>query len=269
MTKEEYINAKKKAGIKLHENNGIWWETTRFGYCKPALSYEPVEHGQSRPAFLKSLFGYNHRVYDLNKSVGTWSPFVMNQPQISEWSLENLKSGNRKRRIKKGIKNNTVELIKDISHFKEDFSRILKSTAIRNGHGFPPDYYDMDKEDWWNNILKVANYTEFWCSFFEGKMSAYVCLHVMGDVVVYDGVKSDTDMLHSCPIDAINYAILTKMSSIKEIKEIWYGGKSTRKTLDSFKESYGFEAKEIQYTIRFFGGLVSFPKFIRRNIIDK
>jgi hypothetical protein len=266
MTKEEYIEGKKKAGLDLHLHQGVWWEKTKFGYCKPALNYHSTD---KRPSFLNSLVGYNIRVDNPKKSVGTWSPFVMDEETLKNWSLETLKSGNRKRRIKKGLKNNEVKKIENIQEYKADFARILKSTAIRNGHGHDPEFYNLDNTVWWENILKVANYTEFWCSFHEGQMSAYICLHVMENIVIYDGVKSDTDLLHTCPVDAINHAILLYLKNLGNIDEVWYGGKSNRESLDSFKESYGFKVVQIPYSIRFFGGLFTFPKFIRRNVIDK
>ncbi len=269
MTKEEYVEGKIKAGHILHENDGVWWETTRKGYCKPAVKYEIVRPRAAKPAFAKRIIGYNHRVEHMNQASGYWQPFLMKEEGINSWSLDNLSSGNRRRRIRKGLRNCTVEVVKDIHQYKEDISRILKSTAIRNGHGFPPEYYDMEKKEWWEVIEKVALYTEFWCAFSEGKLIAYICLHVMGERVVVDGVKSDTDFLSNCPIDAILHGIMTSLKERGGIKEMWYGGKSSRKTLDDYKESYGFEVVKVPYTIRLGAGLIKYPKFMGRNLTDK
>ncbi|MBI1305692.1 MAG: hypothetical protein GC181_03650 [Bacteroidetes bacterium] len=266
MTKEEYVKAKIEAGHLIHESDGIWWETTKKGYCNTAILYDEVDPRKSKPAFGKSYIGYSHRIPEGRTATGVWLPFVMGEEGINSWSLEGLQSGNRRRRIKKGLKFNEVKLITDLSEHKEAISRILKSTAIRNGHGNPPEYYDMDKSSWWNTIQKVAKYTEFWCAFQEGELAGYICLHVMGDRVIVDGVKSDTDMLPNCPTDAIIYSMLIDLRSRGGIKEMWYGGKSNRPSLDEFKTSYGFEVKEIPYTTRLLGGYLPLPKFVESFI---
>ncbi|HCQ16326.1 MAG TPA: hypothetical protein DIU20_08695 [Cryomorphaceae bacterium] len=267
MTKEEYIEGKMKSGFKLHKSHGVWWETSRKGYCKPALMYEPLSPKEARPSFSQSYIGYNYRVKDKSKASGFWMPFIMGEEGIKNWSLDDLKSGNRRRRIRKGLRENEVQKIDNVEDHKESIRRILKSTAIRNGHGYPPEFYDDDESGaWWKVITDVANYTEFWCSFSEGTMSAYICLHVIGDRVIVDGVKSDTDLLQTSPIDAIVYSILANLQKRGGIKEMWYGGKSTRPTLDSFKESFGFEIVEVPFKTEMLGGIMPYPKFLNNWI---
>lgn len=262
MTKKEYVERKIMAGHELHKHDGVWWETTRNGYCKPAVLFDEVIPKKSRPIFSKSYMGYSHRVSNSASATGVWTPFILKNDELTSWSLAGLKSGNRKRRIKKGLKFNEVKVVKNIENYKADFSRILISTAIRNGHGKPPEHYDMNKIEWWKKIVQVAKYTEFWCAFDDGALSAYICLHVMGDRAVIDGVKSDTDLLNNCPIDAILYHIITDLSARGTVKELWYGGKSNRPSLDKFKTSYGFQIVEVPYQIRIAGGLFKYPRFI-------
>ena len=264
MTKEEYIEAKKRAGHRLHLNDGVWWETDRAGYCKTAIRYEAHNALEVKPKFAESYKGYNHRVYDERQAKSKWTPLIMNEEKLQNWSLTSLESGNRRRRIKKGLKNNVVKLVEDINPLKEEFVRVLKSTAIRNGHGNPPEFYDMNKSEWWKVIDTVAHYSEFWCAFQDDKLAAYISLQVMGDRVIVDGVKSDTDMLPGCPMDAIIYNFLMDLQGRGGIKEIWYGGKSDRPTLDKFKESFGFEIVEVPYTIRMLGGLIKYPSSLKK-----
>lgn len=262
MTKEEYIKAKMSAGHELHFNDGVWWQNTKRGYCKPALLLDEIDTGKARPTLSKSYVGYNHRINDASKATGFWEPFVLNREVISNWSMEGLKSGNRRRRIKKGLKMNEVRVVENLEEYRSDISRLLTSTAIRNGHGNPPEYYDESKSAWWDTIMKVSKYTEFWCSFHENKLAAYICLHVMGNRVDVDGVKSDTDLLPTCPIDAILHHIITDLGERSGIDEMWYGGKSNRPTLDKFKTSYGFEVVQVPYQIKLLGGFIKLPKFI-------
>ncbi len=266
MTKEEYLKAKVKTGHQLVESNGVWWEAKAKGYCKTAIPYELVPLEKAKPGMGLAWKGFNHRIENEKKASGFWKPFVMDGEQLSSWSLETLESGNRRRRIKKGLAHNVVEKLNSLDGHQEAFSRILKSTAIRNGHGHPPEYYEVPNGPWWKTIERVFEYTEFWCAFQNGKMAGYICLHVMGDRVIVDGVKSDTDMLPDCPMDAIIYHFLVDLQKRGGINEIWYGGKSNRPTLDAFKESFGFKVKYIPFRTRFLGGLLPYPKWLNRYI---
>jgi hypothetical protein len=261
MTKEEYIEAKKKAGHIIHQHDGVWWETSRLGYCKPAVRYEAFEPLEVRPAFERSFIGYNHRVLRDNHATGFWKPFIMKGEELQQWEVKKLSSKGRKSSITKGLRENEVRRLDLIDNYKKDIANVLISTAERVGHGFPASYYALDNPKWWEVLKKIEPYTEYWASFYEGKMTAYICIHVMGDRVVVDGVKSDTDLLNKCPIDALLYSIITDLQHRGGIKEIWYGGKSDRPSLDKFKESYGFKVSRTPYTIRFAGGLIKYPTF--------
>ena len=240
--------------------------TAETGYCNTAVPYDEVESLKLKPSFSNSFIGYSHRVPTGKGSTGYWLPFVLDAEQISEWELEKLESGNRRRRIRKGLRETEVRQLENLDQHKEEFSRILKSTAIRNGHGNPPEHYDLDNDAWWDLIKRVANYTEFWASFVDGQMAAYICIHVVGGRVIVDGVKSDTDLLKHCPIDSIIYHILISLKERGGIKEMWYGGKSNRESLDKFKESYGFKVQKIHYITRMLGGYIPFPDFMEKFI---
>lgn len=264
MTKEEYIQKKQQQGHVMHQANGVWWERTRKGYCKPAVLYDAIPPKEAHPGIAASFLGLNHRLPSDQGATGFWKPFMMRGEALRDWSLDTLESGNRRRRIRKGLKGNTVEKLEALEPHKEAFKRILKSTAIRNGHGHPPEYYDDDSTGWWSTILRVAHYTEFWAAFQNGKMAGYICLHVMGERVVVDGVKSDTEMLPDCPMDAIIFHFLTDLQQRGGIEEIWYGGKSNRPTLDAFKESYGFKVEYIPFKTSLLGGYLPYPKWVDR-----
>lgn len=266
MTKEEYVQAKIKSGHIIHKSGEEWWEKTAPGYCKTAAIYEPLDPKNAKPSFMESIKGFSYRVKDEKKASGFWKPFVLSGKEIAEWTVEGLKSGNRRRRIRKGLKHNTVKKVDDISVYRESVSRILKSTAIRNGHGNPPEYYDLENTKWWETIIRVSNYTEFWCAFQEDKLAAYICLHVIDDRAIVDGVKSDTDMLPGCPMDAIITNIILDLQERGGINELWYGGKSSRETLDKFKESFGFQIQEVPYRTRVFGGILPYPKILNKWI---
>ena len=265
MTKKEYVKGKEKAGHIMHRHGGVWWETTRNGFCKPAVIFDEVEPGEARPALAKSYIGFNRRISDARKASGYWQPFLLTGKDFDNWSLDNLESGNRRRRIRKGLKNNEVRKLDNLAKYRSEFSRVLSSTAIRNGHGHPPEYYDESKTEWWELIQQVSHYTEFWGAFQDGVLAAYICLHVVGNRAVVDGVKSDTDMLPGCPIDAIVYNMITDLQKRGEVNEMWYGGKSNRPSLDKFKESYGFQVVQVPYQMYLLGGFIKYPRFLDKH----
>lgn len=260
MTKEEYIEGKLSAGHFIHQHDGIWWEKTRKGYCKTAILYEAISAGK-RPSLSNSFVGFNHRTFEKKAASGFWEPYLLKEEEIENWSIENLKSSSRRSSIRKGLRSNNVKQIENIIGFRESFSSVLKSTSERTKHGFPPGYYDLEKDEWWLLISKVANYTEFWGAFQGDTLTGYVCIHVAGDRVIVDAVKSDTKYLSTNPIDAIMYTIMTDLKQ-RGIREIWYGGKSNRQGLDRFKESYGFQLVEIPFNMYLIGGLLKYPRFL-------
>ena len=264
MTKEEYVQKKISAGHSIHFNNGTWWENSKNGYCKPAVLFEEIIPGRTKPQFSKSYIGYNHRIADPSKATGFWHPFILKKEMLDSWEARNLKSKGRKSSIKKGMKTNKILRVKDIVEFKRDLSQLLKSVAIRTQHGHPPEYYNMNNTAWWNTLERVANYTEFWMAFNQEKLAGYICIHVMGNRVVIDGVKVDTAFLNASVIDGTLATIILDLKARGNIDEIWYGGKSDRPTLDKFKTSYGFELIEVPYQIRLLGGAVKYPAMLNK-----
>lgn len=266
MTKEEYINKKLQQGHIMHQVNGVWWETTRKGYCKPAILYEEITSKLAYPGIVKSFVGINHRLPSAKGATGFWKPFIMREEVLKSWSIDTLERANRRRDIRKGLRNNIVLKLDSVDDYRGDIQRILKSTAKRNGHGLPPEYYSNDNNVWWNTILRVSQYTEFWASFQEDSMASYICLHVMGNRVVVDGLKSDTELLKNCPVDAMMHCVLMDLKQRGGIQEIWYGGKSNRPTLDKFKESFGFAVENIPFRTSLLGGYLPYPKWLDRLV---
>jgi len=265
MNEEEYIKKKIISGHKIHYANGTWWENLRSGYCKPAIPYKPLEPGISKPDFNKSYIGYNHRVIKLSDATGIWKPYMLRDEGMLNWSIENIKSS-RRRNIKSGLRKNEIYRISDLTDYREQISGILKSTAVRNGHGHSAGYYDLEKTEWWDVIMRVSRYSEFWIAMQEGVLAAYVNIHIVGNRAIIDGVKSNAEMLSSNPTSAIIYSIILSLQERGNISELWYGGKSNRPSLDKFKEYFGFEVVDVPYKTYMLGGYLPFPKMLNRFI---
>lgn len=263
MTHDDYISAKQEAGYRLHLNNNVWWETTRWGYCKPAVPFEEVEANVSRPSSLRSAIGYGHRVNNPKIASGSWHSLIMSRETIAGWSLVSSIDGKRRNVIRKGLRNNQVARIDNLSPYREDLTTIAISTAIRNQRGFRSEYYRDKSNEWWCAMLRVATFSELWGAFHDGRMIAYLSVQVAGRRAVIDGAKSMTEYLQTCPNDALVFTFVDSCRERGDIDEIWFGHWSENKTtLNDYKQSFGFKSERVPYYRKAFFGLLGMPRWI-------
>ncbi len=259
MTVQEYIAAKQAAGFALHQHDGVWWEQVRWGYCKPAILFEPVDPERQAPLRRKIALGCTHRVPPGARQSGAWHAITMKQPQIAEFSLQSV-DAKRRNSIRKGLGCTEVRLVADLSAYRKDMTEIAISTAIRNERGYPPAYYSEQNDEWWRGIVRGAAYTEFWGAFHAGRMIAYLAVQVAGHRAIVDGAKSMTEFLHANPNDALVYTFLESCQARGSIQEIFYGHWSQDKaTLNRFKESFGFAGEKVPYIRKMLFGWLNYP----------
>ena len=259
MTVQEYIAAKQAAGLQVHLHDGVWWETTRWGYCKPAILYEEVDPEKQRPARSQVVLGYAHRVPDGARHDGYWHSMVMRQPQISNYSLDDLES-KRRSSIRKALRLNEIQRITDLPRFRKDMTEIAISTAIRNKKGHAPEYYRENNEEWWQSLIRRSVYTEFWGAVHQGRMIAYLAVQVAGHRAVFATGKSMTEYFSARPNDALRFTVLESCRDRGTVNEIISGGWSLDKpTLNTFKESFGFSGQKLPYIRKMFFGLLKCP----------
>ncbi|MBX3423891.1 MAG: hypothetical protein KF752_20225 [Pirellulaceae bacterium] len=262
MPPEEYIAAKRKTGCRLHEHDGVWWETTRWGYCKPALPFQELVPGVTKPRLSEAFIGYTHRVSEAYPASGHWHALLMQAETIANWTVEHSVDSKRRNLIRKGLKLNEVRVIEDIEPYRDSFSQIAISTAIRNQRGYPAEYYRDQNDEWWESMRAVASYSEVWGAFHQDTLAAYFSIQVAGQRAVIDGAKSATESLNVCPNDALLCTFLQSCRQ-RSIEEIWYGHWSLDKpSLNQFKQSFGFEDVRVPYCRKMLGGLTSMPHWL-------
>jgi len=256
MTPEQYVKAKLRVGHRIHKHNGVWWETTRRGYCKTAIPFQTIENASSKPKFRNCLFGYSHRSTDPKNCSGFWRALIMPAESISEWSLQSSDNKKRRNAIRKGLSKNKILRVKCIIPLRNDITEVTISTAIRNRRGHPPDYYRTHHETWWQSMLSVAAHTQFWGAFHNNRLVAFLIVHVVGNRAVIDGAKSRTESLKTCPNEALVATFIEYCRDQSHIAEIWYGHWSEDKpTLNRFKASFGFCETYVPYRRFMLGGL--------------
>ncbi len=188
----------------------------------------------------------------------------MPKERIDCYGLEQV-DGKRRNCIRKGLKRCRVEQVEDLAPYQGDMIAIAKSTAERNQRGYPPEYYDRHGETWWRGILAMQPYTEFWGAFHEGRMAAYLAVHVAGPCAMINGAKSATDCLSANPNDALVHAFLESCRDRGTVEEIFYGHWSEDKpSLNQFKTSFGFAGEQIPFVRRLVFGLITVPDRSRK-----
>ncbi len=259
MTLDGFIAARRAAGFRLHGHDGVWWENDRWGYCRPAVAYQVVDPAHQRPAWTRSAIGYVHRIPAGRRGSGYWHAVMMTRDRIQNYGLDRV-DGKRRNCIRKGLKNCRVEPVPDLAPWRKDMTEIAKSTAVRNQRGFPPDYYDTHNDEWWNGITGMRAYTEFWGTFCEGRMAAYLAVHVAGPCAMINGAKSASEFLNANPNDALVHAFLESCRERGTVEEIFYGHWSEDKpTLNQFKTSFGFSGEKVPFVRRLLFGCVTVP----------
>lgn len=257
MTAEEYLAARRAAGHRLHLHDGVWWESVRRGYCKPAILYEEVDPQRQAPAFWHAMLGCVHRVPPGRPASGHWHSLIMRREQIARVALETMEQ-KRRNLIRKGLRLTRVVKITDLNPYRTDLTEVAISTAIRNQRGHPPAYYREKGDEWWAGILRGSAYTEFWGALHEGRLIAYLAVQMAGHRAIIDGAKSMTEFLHANPNDALVFTFLESCRDRGTIAEIFYGGWSTDKpSLNHFKESFGFRGEKIPFLRRICGGRIN------------
>ncbi len=261
MQSDDYIKAKRDAGLHLHFHDGVCWETTRWGYCKPAIPFQEAEPDTQRPSLLKTFLGYGHRVRSSKFASGYLQALIMSEATIARWCLTTSVDGKRRNAIRKGLRNNQVVRIENIAPFRDDLTAIAISTAIRNQRGLPPNYYRDHNDEWWQSLLRVTTYSELWGAFYGGRMIAYLSVQVAGQRAIIDGAKSISEYLYACPNDALVYSFVDSCRERSGLEEIWYGHWSEDKpTLNDFKQSFGFERRKIPVYRKALLGLIPMPQ---------
>jgi len=251
LTEPEYVQQQMSLGHKIHEHDGVWWDEVLPFYCKPAFDFRAFDPGTARPRRGRSLLGYSHQVATSTKGNRSLIFMELGGANLRRFSLTTVKSVKRNQ-IRKGLKTCEIRLIRDLEESLERIRQINISQSARQakGHGAetPVRRFTDEAEAWRAQVRREGALAgrEWWGSFVEGSLAAYMVTYQVDDVRIIEKVRSHSDCLKFCPVDALYYTVLEAASRNAECQRV-ISGAPQHPTLNHYKEQFLFEPKEYSY----------------------
>ncbi len=264
MTSEEFIRQQINCGYKVHFNDEVWWQKRAPFFYKPVNFLQKINPGESRPSIFKSFFGYSHLVHEKQYANKYWPVMLLSYEKLREFDISSLPSSKRAR-VRKGLRLTDIKKIENIDSVIENIKNICISTAMRTRHGLPPEYYVKRFKKWRSWITRLFNLSkgDWWGSFYQGTLIAYIYAFQIDDTMLISAAKSHSNNLDKCPNDALLFSLLNYCKNLHDCKKVIFGDWSKdAQSLNEFKMKFGFKKKDLPLYVRY-NPAVSLIKKIR------
>lgn len=251
LTEADYAEQRRQMGRTIHENDGVWWETTAPFYTKPAFEFRIVLPRQAKPRRSKSFLGYSHQVPDRRYANRILEYMILEGEDLRQFSMTRLRSEKRNQ-IRKGLKLCEVRLIPNLESCLDDVRQVNISQAKRlmedDTFGLPFTYYIAHEDQWRSEMLKrfAMRGNQWWGAVHQGVLVAYMVTYQVEDVRFIQVMKTHTDHLKLCATDAIYFTVIEQASRDADCQRIINGGPA-REGLNRFKEQFLFKRSEVFY----------------------
>lgn len=149
----------------------------------------------------------------------------------------------KRSQVRKGLAQCSVEVLVDLEQHLSDLREINISTRSRTGYGRPASWYTERFEEWKKEMLLLFALPgrQWWGSFAEGRMVAFLYGYHVDDRMYIDTFKSHGEALHLCPNDALLFRVMehaySTLGCTSVINSEWAPGNAG---LNSYKEKFGF-----------------------------
>jgi hypothetical protein len=251
LTEAEYVQQQISLGHRIHEHDGVWWDEAFPFYCKPAFVFRAFDPGSAKPSLRHSLLGYSHQVATNAQGNRSVAFMELGGDNLRRFSLATVKNVKRNQ-VRKGLKSCETALIGDLERNLESARQINISQSIRQADRFgaetPVSRYINEADQWCAQVRRefALRGREWWGSFAEGALVAYMVTYQVADVRIIEKVKSHSDYLRYCPVDALYFTVLEAASRNAECKRV-ICGQPQHPTLNHFKEQFLFEVRNYPY----------------------
>ena len=247
MKSDVFIQQEITAGALVHCHQGVWWQTTALGVCKPLLPFQTIVPKDARPRRIKSFVGYSHLVpigVPANRQACFW---VIEGPELRAYGMDSLNHANRKAVAKAQRTGLTVSRITDLEPLWPDLREIAMSMAERTGYGLPAEYYKMHFEEWKQSFRREFSkpLREWWGVFSGGKLGAYMYAFHIDDTLYLQVTKVHSDFM---PVRASDYLYFTMLEYARDLTgctRVNTGRGRQSAGVDRFKEGHGFRMIEV------------------------
>ena len=248
LSEAEFAREQEKLGLRIHQNGGVWWEQVNRMYCKPAFEFQVLRPGTARPHLRHALLGYSHQVPEASLGNRTVRFMILEGDDLRGFDIPRL-SVKKRNQVRKGLDQCEVRPLDEIESHLEQMRLINMSQAARQDRvDVPPEYYEQKAEAWRRQIRLYFSHAGYrWSGAFrDGTLIAYLSTLSVAGVTFVQVVKSHTDHLISCPVDALYYKALLGASRDPGCQMVVNGGPANR-GLDHFKEQFLFRPRPFSY----------------------
>jgi hypothetical protein len=251
LTEAEYVQQQISLGRRIHQHDGVWWERIYPFYCKPAFVYRAFDPGSARPSWRRSLLGYSHQVVTPGTGNRSVAFMELGGDDLRQFSLLAVKKVKRNQ-IRKGLKCCEVAPIGDLERELEGIREINISQSNRQAERFgaetPISRYVDEAEKWRKQVRREAALPgrEWWGAFVAGALVAYMTTYQIADVRIIEKVKSHSDHLACCPVDALYFTVLEAAAGDPGCLRV-VCGVPQHPSLNHFKEQFLFRARDYPY----------------------
>jgi hypothetical protein len=251
LTEEQFVEQQRSLGRRIHEHDGVYWETVYPFYCKPVFVYKPFDPGEARPSRARSLLGFSHQVRNPAEGNRSVPLMVLARDGLDSYGLHRLPS--RKRTyVRRALEICVIKPIDDIGENMERMREINLSQALRQELGAgvetPARRYTLQADEWRAQMRREfpLEHREWWGAFVGGILAAYLRTYQVEGVRVIQQAKADSVYLKFHPMDALYHAVLSHAAKDPTCQLIVNGGPRHR-SLNHYKEQFLFSVVNFPY----------------------
>lgn len=251
LTEFEYGRQEAALDPRVHEHQGVWWRRIAPFYCRPAFEFQRLQVGLARPRRAQSWLGYGHAVANSAEANRWLECMVLQGENLSEFSLDRLPSSKRTR-VRKGLRSVEVRLLADIEAVVAQLFDVGVSQAARvhqkSGFGGGTDELKGQEEKWCSRQVHLHRLggRDWWAALYDGRVVAYVLSEQVGDTLSLPVVRSHSDFLHLCPVDALYFNILSRANTARSCSRV-IDGAVHHESLNRFKMQFLFKPTPLPY----------------------
>ncbi len=267
LTEVQFAEQQRLLGLRIHEHEGVFWEEVRPFYCKPAFVHRAFARGSARPARLRGLLGYSHRVPEPGQANRWLEVMALERNRLDHFGLMQLPQKKRNN-VRRALERCEVRPISDLEACLERLREINFVQALRHEQGAgadtPAERYRQEADSWRAQIRKEFALAgrEWWGAFVDGVLAAYLRTYQVEGIRIIQQAKADTAWLKYYPMDALYFEILTRAAADAGCLQI-INGSPLHPSLNHYKEQFLFTTVALPYYSSN-ARMIAFAKWWRR-----
>lgn len=223
--------------LPFQDSHGGWWYQVRPGFAWPVDAIDPIAGGGRTLPYRATFLGYQFVVPDGEASNSTLViNTILDVPGYGVGSIDD----KRRNAIRKGLR----------------ACEVVKVDAVDEAWvpGVVAAWNDLVGRTGWKSRRNATMVRETWTRLLDlpattillaidrtsGRVAGFLITKVFGQTAYVDTIASSSDLLSSCPNDALMYAFIRNAQQIPAVRKIHYAIKSNVEPLERFKTSLGF-----------------------------